>query len=77
MFLPGGEDRETAIETLRASPAVGVKFRHVVDTRAAPSVPDQITAPVSRNPFDDFRLRHPSERVVYVKAATENPASTR
>ena len=74
MFLPRGEDRETAIETLRASSAMGMKDRHVVDTGAAPSVPDQITAPVHGYPFDDFRLRHPSERVVYVKGAIENPA---
>ena len=72
MFLPSSEDRETAIYTLRALAAMGMKLRHTVDADAAPRVSDQIAAPVCRYPLDDFRLRSPTERIVYVKGATEN-----
>jgi hypothetical protein len=46
MFLPSSEDRETAIYTLRALAAMGVKLRHTVDADAAPRVSDQIASPV-------------------------------
>ncbi len=72
MFLPGSQDRETAIETLRTLPAVRMECCHVVDPGAASSISDQTAAPVHRYPFDDFSLGHPSKRIVYGKGPPEH-----
>ena len=72
MFLPGSQDRETAIETLRTLPAVRMECCHVVDPGAASTISDQTAAPVHRYPFDDFSLGHPSKRIVYGKGPPEH-----
>src|SRR5215469_13457353 len=65
MPLSCSEHRKTAIDALRAMPAMRMKRRHVVDAGAAPRVPDQIAAHVCRYPIDNFRLRHPNERILH------------
>ena len=62
VFLTGGKHCKTAIDALRALPAMRMKRRHVADAGAAPGVPDEAAATVLRNSFDDFCLRRPGER---------------
>ncbi len=72
MFLPGGKHSETAIDALRAMPAMGMKPCHIVDAGATPRVPNEIAATVRRYSLDDFCLRHPSERIVDAEIAPEH-----
>ena len=49
VFLTGGKHCKTAIDALRALPAMGMKPRHVADAGAAPGIPDEVAA--NRSPL--------------------------
>lgn len=75
MVLPGSEDREAAIDALRAPPAppaMRMELRHLVDPDAAPCVPDQIAIPICRDALDCFGLGEPDERIGDIEGLDEN-----
>jgi hypothetical protein len=70
--LLGGDDRETAIDALRASATMGMQHRHVVNARAASRISYQIAAPISRYPFDDIRFCQPKKRIIHIEGAIDD-----